>query len=146
MHIAILTGVQNGRINRGKNSHILLRNVLFEAYFRDEDHLYANCLFYILSLCLKCLLFQIHTRGIRMHVSIGTGVEKGHIRGYNNGFVLLKERLLKLNFKHKSQVETTWLFCFLDNFCKSRPFQSLPCCIRMHIAILTGVRIGHISG
>ena len=104
MHIATLTGVQNGRINREKNSHILLRNVLFEAYFRDEDHLYVNCLFCILSLWLKCLLFQIRTRGIRIHLSIRTGVEKGDIRRYKNGCVLLKELLLKLNFKHKSHV------------------------------------------
>ena len=146
MHIAILTWVQNGRINRRKNSHILLRNVLFEAYFRDEDHLYADCLFYILSLCFKCLLFQIRTHGIRMPVSIRTGVEKGHIRCYNNGCILLKELLSKLNFKHKSHVEATWLFCILDNFCKRRPLQSLPCGIRMHIAILTGVQIEQISG
>ena len=33
MHNAILTGVQNGRISSQKNSHILLENVLFEAYF-----------------------------------------------------------------------------------------------------------------
>ena len=148
MDIAILTGVQIGRINRQKNSHIPLRNVLFKAYFSDEDHLYANCLFYIFPLCLKCLLFQVHTRGIRMHVSIRTGVEKGHIRGCNNDCVVLKELLLfcKLNFKHKSHVEATWLFCILDNFCKCRPLQSLLCGIRMHIAILTGVQIEHISG
>ena len=29
----ILTGVQNGRMTRRKNTDILLRNVLFEAYF-----------------------------------------------------------------------------------------------------------------
>ena len=81
MQIAILTGVQNGRINRRKNSHILLRNVLFEAYLRDEGHLYANSLFYILSLSLKCLLCQIRTLDICMQVSIGTGVQNGHISG-----------------------------------------------------------------
>ena len=81
-----------------------------------------------------------------MHVFIRTGVGKGHIRGYNNDCVVLKELLLKLNFKHKSHVEATWLFCILDNFCKCHPLQSLPCCIRMLIAILTGVQIEHISG
>ena len=81
MHIAIRTGVQNGCIIHRKNSHILLRNVLFEAYLRDKAHIYANCLFYILSLCLKCLHFQISTRGIRKHVSIRTGLKNGHISG-----------------------------------------------------------------
>ena len=100
----------------------------------------------ILYLCLQCLLFQIRTQGIRIPVSIRTGVEKGHIRGYNNGCILLKELLLKLNFKHKSHVEATWLFCILDNFGKRRPLQSLRCGIRMHIAILTGVQIAQISG
>lgn len=28
-------------------------------YFWDEGHLYVNCLFYTLSLCLKCVLFFI---------------------------------------------------------------------------------------
>ena len=45
MHISILTGVQNGRISRPENSHILLRNVLFQAYFQHEGHLYAKFLF-----------------------------------------------------------------------------------------------------
>ena len=76
MHIAIQTGVQNRLINRQETSHILLRNVLFEAYFQDEDDLYANWCYYILSLCLKYLLLQIRTRDIRMHVSIRTGVLK----------------------------------------------------------------------
>ena len=57
-----------------KNSHILPRIFFFEACFQDEDHLYANCLFYILSHWLKCLLFQIRTRGIPVPVSIRTGV------------------------------------------------------------------------
>ena len=33
MHITIPIGFQNGRISRRKMSHVLLRNVLFEAYF-----------------------------------------------------------------------------------------------------------------
>ena len=33
MYIAILTEVQNERISCQKNRHILLKNVLFEAYF-----------------------------------------------------------------------------------------------------------------
>ena len=59
-----------------KNSHILLRKVLLKLDFQDESHLYPNCLFYILSLCLKCFLFQFFSRDI----SILTRVQKGHIR------------------------------------------------------------------
>ena len=33
MYIAILAGVPYGRISHQKTSHILLRNVVFEAYF-----------------------------------------------------------------------------------------------------------------
>ena len=73
-----------------KNSHILQRNVLSQAYFRSEGHLHANSLFYILSLYLTCLLFQNLTRGILMHMSIRTGVLKRHI-GAKNGYVLLKK-------------------------------------------------------
>ena len=54
MHIPILTGIQNGPTSLRKNSHILLKNVLFE----DEGHLYAKCLFDILTIYPKCLLFQ----------------------------------------------------------------------------------------
>ena len=55
--------------------------VLFEAYFQDEGHLHANCLFYIFSLCLKCLFVQTLTRGIRMHIPIQVGVQNRHIIG-----------------------------------------------------------------
>ena len=58
MHIAIQTGVQNRLINRQETSHILLRNVLFEAYFQDEDDLYANWFYYILSLVLNTYSFR----------------------------------------------------------------------------------------
>ena len=64
-----------------KNGHILLRKVLLKLNFEAEDHLYANCLSYILSLCLKCLLFQFVSRGIPMQIFILTGVQKGHVSG-----------------------------------------------------------------
>ena len=70
MHIAILKRVHNKRISRRKNSHISLRNVFFEVYFRDEGHFFANYLVHILLLCITCSLFQIRIRGIRMRVSM----------------------------------------------------------------------------
>ena len=77
MHIVTLAGIQNGR----KKESYFAKECFFEVYFSDEGHLFANCLFYILSLCLTCLHFQIRTRGIRIHISIQTGVQKRHISG-----------------------------------------------------------------
>ena len=45
-----------------KNGHILLKNLLLTPIFQDDGHLYANCLFYVLSFCLKCLIFQFLNR------------------------------------------------------------------------------------
>ena len=64
-----------------KNGHILLENLLLKLKFYHEYHLYANSLLYILSFCLKLLLFQLFSRGIRKHISIRTGVQIGHISG-----------------------------------------------------------------
>ena len=57
MHIPMLIRVQHGRPIPQKNSHILLKNGLFEALFPKKGHLYANFLFYILTIYPKCLLF-----------------------------------------------------------------------------------------
>ena len=50
--------------------------LFLKFYFRDKGQLYANCLFYVLSFCLKCPLFQFFSRGIRMHIPILAGVQK----------------------------------------------------------------------
>ena len=99
-------------------SNKIVSILFYKTLFIRRLFFVANCLFYILSLCLKCLLFQIRTHGIRMHVSIRTGVEKGQIRGYKNVGILLKEVLLKLNLKHKGHVFTDCLLDILDNYCK----------------------------
>ena len=62
-----------------KNGHIFIKDVLLKLNFQDEGHLRANCLFFILSLCLKSVLSPYFSCGIRMHISIITGVRKGHI-------------------------------------------------------------------
>ena len=48
-----------------------------KLFFPDERHLYANCLFYILTIYAKCLLFQFVSGGILMHIAILTGVQNG---------------------------------------------------------------------
>ena len=56
MDIPILTGVQKGHISSQKSPHILLKNLVLNLYFQHEGYLYANCLFYILIIYLKCPL------------------------------------------------------------------------------------------
>ena len=50
----------------------------FKRLSHDEGHLHANCLFYILTIYLKCLLFKFFTDDIRIHIPILTGVQNGH--------------------------------------------------------------------
>ena len=101
MHIAILTKVQNFRIICWKNSHILLKIVLFDAKFQGEGHLYANYFFYILAICRKCLRIQISRCGTRMHIPIITGVENGQISSWKSGRILMKNVLLRLNLQNE---------------------------------------------
>ena len=62
-----------------KNVHILLKNLLLRPIFQDDGHFYANCLFYILSFCLNCLIFQFLNRDIGTQIAILTGIENGRI-------------------------------------------------------------------
>ena len=64
--------------------------MLLKLNLQDEGQLYANCLFYILSLFLKCLLSPLLSRGIRMQISFLTGAQKGHISGLKNRLILRK--------------------------------------------------------
>ena len=66
--------------------------------FRDEGHLYANCLFYIPTIYPKCLLSQFYSRGIRMHIPILTGVQNGGTSLRKNSRILLKTVLVEALF------------------------------------------------
>ena len=55
--ILILREIQKKRITGWKNSHNLLKNILFQLNFQNEGNLYANCLFYVLSFYVACLFF-----------------------------------------------------------------------------------------
>ena len=79
MHIPILASVQNVRISRWRNGHILIKNLLLKHIFQDKDHLYGNSLFYVVSIYCKCLLSQLLIRGVRMHIPILTGVKNERI-------------------------------------------------------------------
>ena len=79
-----------------------------------------------------------------MHISILTVVLKRHIRT-KKWLCFAKKVLLKLNFERKGDLYANDFFYFLDICCKRRLLQFLPCGVRMDIAILTGVQIGHPS-
>ena len=91
MHIPILIRMQNGRIGRWENGHLLLKNVLLKFIFQDEGHFYANCLFRILAIKRKCLLFHFLSRVIRIHVPILTQVQNGCINCWENSHILIKK-------------------------------------------------------
>ena len=61
------------------NGHNLLKNILFRLNFQDEGKLYANCLYYILSFYVTCILFQFLGCGIGTHISILKRVQNGWI-------------------------------------------------------------------
>ena len=67
MHILILIGVENGRINHWEDGQISIKNILLEVNFQVEGPLYANYLFFILAIWRKFLLFVC----IQKYASVG---------------------------------------------------------------------------
>ena len=127
-----------------KNGHILLRKVLLNLNFQDESHLYANSLIYILSFCLKCLIFQFFSRGIPKHISILTGVQKRRISCQKTGHLLLKNLPLMLKLHDEGHLYSNLLFYILTIYRKCLLFQFLGAGIHMPIPILTDVQNGRI--
>ena len=83
----------------------LLKNVLLMLEFHDEGHLYSNCLFYILTIYHKCLLFQFLGSLICMQIPFLTEVQNGRLICEENGRILVKECLvLSLFLEVKSHV------------------------------------------
>ena len=70
-----------------------------KLFFHHEGHFYVNCLFYIPTIYLKYLLFQFFSYGIRMHISILTGVENGHISRLKESVFLPKNVLFEASFR-----------------------------------------------
>ena len=81
MHISILTWIRKEHISGWKTGHILQKNVLLKLNFQGEGHLSAYFMIYILTICRERFLFQLFSRGRRMHIPILTGVQEGHISG-----------------------------------------------------------------
>ena len=87
---------------------IFCSKMFFEAFFQDEDHLYANCLFYNLTIYRQYFFFQFLSLGIRMHIPILTGVQKRRITRWQNII-----HALKLIFQDKGHLCTNCLFYIL---------------------------------
>ena len=80
-----------------------------------------------------------------MHISILTGVQKGHIGSWKTGHLLLENLLLMLKFHDEGHFYSNCWFYILTIYCKYLLFQFLVFSIRMQIPILTEVQKGHIS-
>ena len=89
IQISIRTKVQNGCISLRKESFLCWKMFSLKFLFRDEGHLYANCLFYILSIYRKFFLFWFLCCGIRMHIPILRWVQNGRISHQKNSHNLL---------------------------------------------------------
>ena len=73
--------------------------IFLKFIFWDEGHLHPNCLFCILTIYRKCLLFHFLGCGIKMHIPIVTQAQKGRMSSWKYGYILLKRLLLKFNFQ-----------------------------------------------
>ena len=108
--------------------------------------MYANCLFCIPGIYLKCHRFHFFSRDIRMHIPNLTVVQnEPESHGKGSAFLLKKMFFLKLLLLDEGHLHANCLFYILTIYPKCHPFQFFSCGIRMHIPILTGVQNGHIS-
>ena len=99
MYIPILTGIQKKLESHQKDSVFFAKQCfIWKLLFCDEGHLYANCLFYILNIYPKCLLFEFLSADIRIHIPILTGVENGRTSLQKNSHILLKNVLFEALF------------------------------------------------
>ena len=70
-HIFIIIGAQNGRISCWNNVIFFWKICILKLNFQEQNQLYANCLFHILSLYRKCFLYQFLIGCKRMHILTG---------------------------------------------------------------------------
>ena len=94
-----------------------LKNIPMRLNFQDESHLYANCLFFVLTTYVCSDIFAATKIFIYCYKSV----------------------LSKLNFQDKDHLYVNCFFYIFIFQCKSLAFQFLSCGIRMHIPILAWV-------
>ena len=63
-----------------------------KVLFRDESHLYPNCLFSIPAIYPKCDRFQFFSRGIRIYIPILTRVQNEHLNDLKDSVFLDKKK------------------------------------------------------
>ena len=128
------------------NGHILHENVLFKVNFEDEGNFEVNYLFDTFSFWVKCLLFQLFSRDISMHVSILSSVQNGGINHQENIHFLLQTVLFEGYFQTRSSFDGNCFFCILTIYQNCLLFQFLQYGISIHSLILTVVQKGHYTG
>ena len=143
-HIPILIVNQKEHFTIKKWSYFA-NNCTFKAWFPRRMSFVCTFSFYILSLCLKWLLSQFFSYGIRRHISILTRAQKQTINSLKNGHIFRKNILLKLNFQGEGNLDVHFLIYFLIIYREWVLFQLFSRGIRMHISILTWVQKGYIS-
>ena len=116
-----------------------------KLFFRDEGHLYANCLFYILTINPKCNPFQFFNRGIRMYIPILTGVLHGRRSFWDSSHIFLKNVLFEALFPRWKSPVRQFLLGILTIDPKFIFFQFFARDIRMFIPILRGIQNGGIN-
>ena len=114
--------------------------MLLKLTFKHEGYLYTSCLIYILTNYCKCLLFHFLDYGIPVQISIATGVQKRTHWWLKNYHILLKDAVLKRNFKDECHLDANFLICILTNYREFHCFQFFSRSIRTHIPILTVVQ------
>ena len=118
-----------------------------KVLFRDEGHLYANCLFSIPTSYLKCHCFHLFSRGIRIYIPILTGFQNEPQVTEKTVFFFFAKKmfLLKLLFHKEGHLNANCLLYIPTIYPKRHLFQFFSRGIRMHIPILTGVQNRRIS-
>ena len=87
---------------RLKLCHIFAKNILLKLNFKDEGHVDANFLIYILTIYREFLRFQFFSRVIRMHTLTLTVVQNTPISLWKNSHILLKQILFSKHFFSRS--------------------------------------------
>ena len=101
-----------------KQSYFAKKCFFLKLIFRDEGHLYVNCLLYILNFHSKCLLFKFSIRGIHMQIPILTVVQNGLTSHQKNSLNLLKNVLFEAYSLRWRLLACQSLLYVLSIYCK----------------------------
>ena len=97
-----------------KSAGNLIKNALLKLYFKDECHLDANFLIYILTVYRDWFLFQLLSRGIGMRIAILTGIQSGCKIQRNNSYIFLEKILHDVCFSRERSLVCKLLVLYFD--------------------------------